>query len=1060
MSTWIPATSGCAILASAGSGKTFQLSNEYIRLLCLGVPVQRILATTFTRKAAGEILDRVLARLAHGARSPEAARTLGEFIGDPHLDSPRCRLVLASFARSLPKARIGTIDAFFARIASAFEFDLGLPLGWKIAEDEDQHALTLEAAESTLERATTDELVELLRRLHQGGFPSQITPPLLRIVSSAQALARRTSRTEWNVPTPPTSPPELTPGSFHEAVHRLAKMPAIPTGAAKPNGHLAKARDRFVQAALSEQFVDLAASTLARAASTGGLYHNAAIPIEMANLIAQLARHASRCALADIREGNLALHTLASRFHEALSDLKSARGIFAFEDVPRALLAANVAGDLDDLFFRLDSRIDHVLLDEFQDTSIEQFSLLRPLLEEILSGGEGSSDRTSATSRAGRSVVLVGDIKQSMYAWRDAEPELFPEVLRIWPHLRRVDLHQSRRSSQVVLDLVNRVFTDLTTNAAFTSGTDLETARSWSSSFIPHTAAKDIPGIVRVHIARDCAATESPVLARLRFAADRIQAISRAAPNATIGVLLPARRHIARLIHELKHRDILASEEAGNPLTDSPAVAATLSALQIVDHPSDRAARFHVATTPLADHLDLRTWRSDERATEFSARSRHHITQHGLASTLRDWRAALLHQVVARDLERMGQLVDLADQFEPRMGPRLRPFIDMVHGRSVESATSERVRVMTIHKSKGLEFDAVVLPDLDAAMLRNDGLVTRRRGVLDPIQAVSRFPSQDVRSICPELEHMHAQTRARDLRDRLCVLYVALTRARHALEIVMDAKSTANAPNYAQVIRSALAVPSDAPPGQVAFEAGCEAWMSRFVEVARTPANPAPISIHLQSRRDIPTSRLPVIAPSSLHTPPAGETVSSDVPRPTAPHGAAHLGTQVHAALEHLDWLDEPGSPSRSLTNLAVMLEPSSRDAAERLLASALSQPDVRHALSLARYVPWRADRLLVKKEVRLGIRVTDTSRNADHVLTGFLDRLVIGFDGETPAFADVVDFKSDDLSESQVIDRTSHYAPQINAYRQMVAQQFSLSLDHVWGTLIYLRPGRVVSWT
>jgi ATP-dependent exoDNAse (exonuclease V) beta subunit len=1028
--------------------------------LCLGVPVQRILATTFTRKAAGEILDRVLARLAHAARSPEAARTLGEFIGDPHLDSLRCRLMLASFARSLHKVRIGTIDSFFARIASAFEFDLGLPLGWKIAEDEDQHALTLEAAESTLERATTDELVELLRRLHLGGFPSQITPALLRIVTSAQALARRTSRTEWDVPTPPANPPELTPASYEEALHRLAKMPAIPTGAAKPNGHLARARDRFVQAALSAQYVELAASTLARAASTDGLYHNATIPTEMADLVAQIARHASRCALAEFREGNLAMHTLASRFNEALSDLKTARGIFAFEDVPRVLLAANVAGDLDDLFFRLDSRIDHVLLDEFQDTSIEQFSLLRPLLEEILSGGEGTSDRTGATSRAGRSVFLVGDIKQSMYGWRDAEPGLFPEVLRLWPHLRRVDLHQSRRSSQVVLDLVNTVFTDLTTNAAFPSGSDLDTARSWSSSFIPHTTAKNIPGCVRVHISKECAADESQVLARLRFAADRIRAISQGAPKATIGVLLPARRHIARLIYELQLRDIPASEEGGNPLTDSPAVAATLSALQIVDHPSDRAARFHVATTPLADHLDLRAWRSDERATEFSARSRYHIAQHGLASTLRDWRAALKHQVVARDLDRMGQLVDLAHQFEPKMGPRLRPFIEMIHSTRVESAASERVRVMTIHKSKGLEFDAVVLPDLDVAMLRNDGLVTRRRGVLEPIQAVSRFPSQDVRSICPELEEMHAQTRARDLRDRLCVLYVALTRARHAVEIVVDPKSTASPPHYAQVVRNALAIASDAAPGQVAHEVGDDSWMSHFLEVDRPPANPASITIRLQTHREIPTSRLPLVAPSLLHAPQRDEAVPSTSLRSPALHDASQLGTQVHAALEQLDWLDELAIPPRSLADHASALDPSNRDAVESLLTSALNQPEIRHALSRARYLPWSTDRLLLKKEVRLGIRDSDAAHDADHVLAGFLDRLVIGFHGETPAYAEVLDFKSDDLPESHVADRTNHYAPQINAYRQMVARQFSLSLDHVWGTLVYLRPGRVVSWS
>ena len=107
------------IRASAGTGKTFRLSSEYVRLL-RSSPVDRILAVTFTRKAAGEILERILLRLAKATVDDRERRLLADYVGDPPLDRDECLALLATVTRQLHRLRIGTLDGLFSRLAASF----------------------------------------------------------------------------------------------------------------------------------------------------------------------------------------------------------------------------------------------------------------------------------------------------------------------------------------------------------------------------------------------------------------------------------------------------------------------------------------------------------------------------------------------------------------------------------------------------------------------------------------------------------------------------------------------------------------------------------------------------------------------------------------------------------------------------------------------------------------------------------------------------------------------------------------------------------------------------
>ncbi len=130
----IPVFSNDLIRASAGTGKTFALSNRYLQLLASGVSCESILATTFTRKGAGEILDRIIQRLSNAAMNPEAAVELGAEI-EFELDSVRAQKILVDLLANLHRLQIGTLDSFFNRIAQSFSLELNLPEGWSIVQE-------------------------------------------------------------------------------------------------------------------------------------------------------------------------------------------------------------------------------------------------------------------------------------------------------------------------------------------------------------------------------------------------------------------------------------------------------------------------------------------------------------------------------------------------------------------------------------------------------------------------------------------------------------------------------------------------------------------------------------------------------------------------------------------------------------------------------------------------------------------------------------------------------------------------------------------------------------
>jgi ATP-dependent exoDNAse (exonuclease V) beta subunit len=678
----------------------------------------------------------------------------------------------------------------------------------------------------------------------------------------------------------------------------------------------------------------------------------------------------------------------------------------------------------------------------------------------------------------------VGDVKQAIFGWRGGVAEIFDTLETDLPRLSRQALSMSFRSSPVVIETVNRVFQGLSGNAALRNYA--AAAEAWAGRFQTHTTKHaGMPGYCRLLAARQAAEGDKQAVETQLFAAGEIARIVSQAPGRSVGVLVRTNQAVARMIFALGLEGIEASEEGGNPLGDAPAVQLLLSALRLADHPGDTAARFHVARSPLGAPLGLADHQDAPAAADAALRIRRRLMDDGYGRTLDAWTRLIVPGCDPRQSARLRQLVELGFGYDPLATARPGDFVSLVEQRRVESPSSAPVRVMTFHQSKGLQFDVVVLPELDYGLAgQPPQLVVGRPEPTAPLTCVCRYVAGDQRTVLPkpvaELFDAHGRQR---VEESLCVLYVAMTRAVHALEmIVAPAKSREkNMPGTAAgLLRAALASGATAPADEVLFELGDRRWHGGLAakEATRPPAapaaKPARPALALAPGAERRRGR-EVVSPSQLE---GGERVKLAGLLRLDTSAALDRGTLMHACFEQVRWLDD-GPPEETALRQAVSGLTAGGTDLSALIAefqSVLKRPAIADLLTRARYkspvasrtrhAPRDARSHAEREEyIGAGLRLEVERewpflvREGERILSGQIDRLVLWYDGERPSAADVIDFKSDRLdpcNPAALADRVEHYRPQLEAYRRALTRLFRLPADRVSARLVFVEPGIV----
>ncbi|MBL8900058.1 MAG: UvrD-helicase domain-containing protein [Planctomycetes bacterium] len=1044
-----------SIRASAGSGKTFQLSTRFLALLARGVLPERVLATTFTRKAAAEIAERVLLRLARAAREESSARRLASEIGASEgraveIDLARARELLAALLEALPRWRVATMDSFFQSIARTESYALGLAPEWRLVDEAEDAELREEAAREAL-AARGAGAAELLTSLLGVADEARLRvgESLFRLVRDLFAAHRELGPAVWNLlpDLPPTSAEE-----FASTLRPLAEAQVPRTKSGTPNKNWERALPNAVESALAEDWIAFSANGIVKKVWEGETrFSLVEIPPEIVEAIQQLGICAMRRLLARHAERMKRLREFLGAFETRYEELQRTRAATTFEDLTARLGRAAARGLGEELWFRLDARIGHLLLDEFQDTSIAQWRVLAPLAEEILATGDGS-----------RSFFCVGDVKQAIYGWRGGSAVLFDRLEEDYGgQLERASLARSYRSAPAVIELVNRLFGDAVENPVLDEQVHRPAVLRWSAGFERHVAAKEaLGGEVRLHVLREAEERESGSGARSGRAAETIarcveiaRETLRTQPGASIGVLVRRNRSIPTLLVALRAAlEVPISAEGGNPLTDSPAVELVLALLSLADHPGDSRHRFHIASSPLGAHFGFVDARDERSALHLAQRVREALARGGASAFVARCVRALADELGERDLLRAQQLVRLTCAFEQR-SPLLRAgeLVRRIERARVEDRVAASVRVMTVHQAKGLEFDVVILPELETRLEGQRPPTWHQR--TDPRDAglglgVCQHFRKELHPLLPQLELLELERKHAQVVESLCVLYVAVTRARHALHFVFGPESKPEreaTPNAAGFVRAALGLAEPFAADADLLLTGAPGWT--LEQAAEAPAPPSlDLALTLAPQRARATRRAPSAAESGARF------ELARLLRFEAEE-ARSSGRAWHSLFEQLGWIEE-GEPQEALLRAALARSGFEGPSGEALLAAwrgALGDETVRTALSRARYAPER-DLVLLREELF-------AVRSGDELWTGRFDRVVLALREGRVASAEVLDFKTESFDakdEAALEARALAHAPQLEGYRRAAAALFELPAESVRVALLFPRVGRL----
>lgn len=472
--------SNATVSASAGTGKTWMLTTRIVRLLLENVPPASILAITFTRKAAGEMRQRVNDRLRELSKANDAERSeLLDMMG-VEVNADKLKKAASLYAEQLQAyqpIRISTFHSFCQDILQGFPLEAEVPAGFELLQ---QAGLTMDMAWEELNQAAGKEPVgEIAVAL------DQLFDHLSTLATTKKALYQFVhQRTDWWAYTEHQKQPVAWASQQLQEQLDVSDKPyflitqmdaALDTfnqqlEMRKSNATIAKFQTAIGSARLhiTEQNDDKAFQVLSEALLTKDFNaraykHTGVLDKELKGLAADhvalfndLCSQLLRTRENVLRKQALALNTAWYTVGHALIDiyqkLKEQRRQLDFGDLEwKTYQLLHHADNADWVQYKLDQRINHLLFDEFQDTNPTQWQLVKPLLEELAAGEQERH----------RSVFLVGDIKQSIYSFRRANPDLQVQASEwLQTHLGAKDypLNLSRRSSPSVIECVNHVF--------------------------------------------------------------------------------------------------------------------------------------------------------------------------------------------------------------------------------------------------------------------------------------------------------------------------------------------------------------------------------------------------------------------------------------------------------------------------------------------------------------------------------------------------------------------------------------------------------------------------
>jgi len=843
------------VSANAGAGKTHTLANRVTRLLLADAQPERILCLTYTKAAAAEMAGRLFDLLGKWAMAPddELAKYITEIGGVAPEGKEDLRKARRLFAKALETPgglKIQTIHSFCQNVLSRFSVEANVPPGFTVIDEQTSREMIGNARAKVLERAgsgdmalgaavgllvteTNEQKLQDILDAALGNERRKLSRALagchLRDGSLTRAVRRFHGASETQ------SAHDVVAEfctSLKAEVQRIKDVVAWMSAGTSTDQKRVRGIARFVETGLEVgTFADLLGSFQRQ---DGEPYKELVTkkPREARpDLLIYLEDLAQRAR--DTEERRRAAHaaalcdaalTIADAVRDLYAAEKRARGALDYDDLITETLSLLERGETAAwVLYKLDGGLDHVLIDEAQDTSPEQWAILKKLTEEFFSGA-GRETKTV------RTVFAVGDEKQSIFSFQGADPAQF-DVNRqhFEAHIKSAGLafnyemlKTSRRSVPEVLTFVDRVFGDGEARAGLTSlnlEIEHEPLRKQARGRVEFWPSikpndKEEPDPWRPV---DTPSEASPVVRLAEKIARTIKqwiAKGVALPNrdhpirpGDIMILLPRREPFgSEIIRQLKAVGVPVAGADRIRITEQIAVQDLMALARFVLLPEDDLTLATILRSPLVGISEEQLfalsyeregtlWRALQASEDPTFDGAREFLSECLARadfvppyeffahvlTVRGMRLKLLSRLGAEAADAIEEFLSLSLAYETQNPPSLEGFLHWIERggaeikRDMERGRDE-VRVMTVHGAKGLEADIVILPDTTRAASN-----MQKRHLLYADDRVLFSVPNDMAPQSVKAARQAAKAEALNEHRRL--LYVALTRAKERLYI-------------------------------------------------------------------------------------------------------------------------------------------------------------------------------------------------------------------------------------------------------------------------------------
>ncbi|MEM7488310.1 MAG: double-strand break repair helicase AddA [Pseudomonadota bacterium] len=1024
------------LAANAGSGKTRVLTDRVAWLLLDGAAPERILCLTYTKAAAGEMQNRLFKRLGAWAMLPDddlraEITRLGAVRGSiPPEKLRRARTLFARAIETPGGLKIQTIHAFCASLLRRFPLEAGVSPNFQEMDEIATARLHADILDDMAADPHFAPLVDGIAARLTDGEPSQF---LAAIAANRDGLLppanRRALRLSLGIEDEsPDAVRADTVTSDDLSLVEAARDAAAPeTGVTMTR--LTDVLSQAVLADLPDRFDLLCAALLTQAGEPRKKPVTKAVAARLGadavealqDLAARLADARTRIAAFDALAQAEALHAFAPAFLTELDHRKAQRGWLDFDDQIEGARRLLRDGEMAQwVLFKLDGGLDHILVDEAQDTSPAQWDVIEALAAEF-GAGQGARDD------ARRTLFVVGDRKQSIYSFQGADPDAFDRMRRTFDHrlaagppLRDHALRHSFRSSPTILGLVDATFAagggvgEAPEHVAFKADlpgrVDLwpveapepedlsdrlwhhpvdRPARNDAKVRLAARVADAVAGMLRQgtpvgHGPTRRAVGPGDILILLRRRKDLFHHVVRALKSHPGGIDVSGADRL-RLSDDLAVRDLIAA------LTWAATPDDDLSLATVLRSPlgrMDEAGLFRVAhgrsgtlwravregtTGPATDMLkDLLSVADILRPYELLQRL---LVRH-------DGRRLLLARLGPESAEAIDALLGQALAYEQLETPSLTGFLGWFASADPElkrQGGGGAVRVMTVHGAKGLEAPVVILPECQAPRPRGpSGIQTLPDGIATWMPPKAAWP--------PILEDHADRVQMADAAEADRLLYVAMTRAESWL--ILGAAGDVGEDRHDSWYRKVEAAMVER--GAVSHDDGLRLQSGDWAPLAARAATPvpdAPAPLWLEAPVAPPAAAAKPIAPSDLPGPKALPGEAADALSSAA---ALRRGTAIHALLEHLPDLAAAQRRAAAPAVLARHAALWPEDDAEGIVAEALAvlaDPALAH---------------LFAESTLAEVPFVLPARPARPAVTGTMDRIVPG-----AARILVVDYKS-----------------------------------------------------